>query len=118
YREEPAVWEADFDADGFFWVDCQDRESNVISFVRQNANSSRQVLAILNLSPVSHQNYRIGLPRDGWWREALNSDAEIYGGGNCGNGGGVHAEEVPWHNQPFSGEFLLPSLACLIFQRE
>ncbi len=118
YREEPALWEADFDADGFFWVDCQDRESNVISFVRQNANSSRQVLAILNLSPVSHQNYRIGLPRDGWWREALNSDAKIYGGGNCGNGGRVQAGEVPWHNQPFSGEFVLPCLACLVFQRE
>ena len=118
YREESALWEADFDAHGFFWIDCQDGKASVISFVRQNADCSRQVLAVLNLAPVPHRNYRIGLPRDGWWREALNSDAEVYGGGNCGNGGGIHTEEVPWHNQPFSGEFLLPSLACLIFQRE
>ena len=118
YREEPALWEADFDAHGFFWVDCQNREASVISFVRQSADCSRQVLVVLNLAAMSHRNYRIGLPREGWWREALNSDAKIYGGGNCGNGGGRHAEDIPWHNQPFSCEFLLPPLACLIFQRE
>ena len=118
YRKEPALWEADFDAHGFFWVDCQDVEASVISFVRQNTDCSRQVLAVLNLAPVSHQNYRIGLPRDGWWREALNSDAKIYGGGNSGNSGGIHADGIPWHSQPFSSEFELPPLTCLVFLRE
>ena len=118
YRKEPALWEADFDAHGFFWVDCQDGEASVISFVRQNTDCSRQVLAVLNLAPVSHQNYRIGLPRDGWWREALNSDAKIYGGGNSGNSGGIHADGIPWHSQPFSSEFELPPLTCLVFLRE
>ncbi len=63
-------------------------------------------------------NYRIGLPRGGKWREVLNSDAEIYGGSNQGNLGGVTAQNVPCHSQQHSAEFYLPPLSVMVFQAE
>ena len=115
YRKEPAFWAGDFDEQGFFWVDCADHASCVLSFVRQTPDCSRQALVLLNLTPASHEVYRVGLPQAGSWREVLNSDSEHYGGGNAGNGGGVHSQDVPWHNQPWSADFFLPPLSCSVF---
>ena len=117
YREEPACWQGDYEGSGFFWIDCADHLNSVLSFVRQTPDCSRCILVLLNLTPLSRSSYRIGLPQPGYWREALNSDSEYYGGGNIGNAGGVTAEETPWHNQPWSAEFTLPPLSCSVFVR-
>ena len=117
YLGEPALWEAEFHESNFYWVDCLDHEASVVSFVRQNVEASRQVLAVVNLALEPREGYRIGLPRDGWWCESLNSDAGIYGGTNFGNEGGAEAELIPWHHQPFSAQLQLPPLGCLVFQR-
>ena len=118
YKAEPALWESDYDHDGFYWLDCSDREHSVLSFVRQSPDRKSLLLIVLNLTPVFRNNYRIGLPEPGFWREALNSDSEIYGGGNHGNFGGVHAEEHRMHNQPYSAALVLPPMSMLIFKRE
>jgi 1,4-alpha-glucan branching enzyme len=115
YRAEPALWESDYDHEGFFWVDCSDQESSVLSFMRQNRDQTSRVLVILNLTPVLRTGYRLGLPEGGFWREVLNSDAEIYGGGNQGNLGGVTAQDYQAHHQPFSAEFTLPPLGVIAF---
>ena len=117
YCDEPALWDADYDRQGFYWVDCQDNEAKVISFVRQNSAFSSQMLIVLNLASSPRYNYRIGVPYEGFWHEILNSDSTVYGGNNCGNLGGVTTEKVPWHGQPFSTEFTLPLLSCLVFRR-
>jgi 1,4-alpha-glucan branching enzyme len=116
YRGDPALWEADYDPEGFFWVDCSDHEQSVLSFVRQNRDRSRQLLIVLNLTPVLRTAYRVGLPRAGFWQEVLNSDAEIYGGGNQGNLGGVTAESYQVQNQPFSASFTLPPISVTVFR--
>jgi len=116
YKATPALWAGDFDYDGFFWVDCSDHENSVMSFVRQTNDRSSRVLVIMNLTPVPRHNYRVGLPEGGFWREALNSDSEIYGGSNQGNFGGVHAESYQVHSQPFSAQFSLPPLSIIAFQ--
>ena len=115
YRDEPALWAGDFTEPGFFWVDCADRDNSVLSFVRQTPDCARQALVLLNLAPASWETYRIGLPKPGHWCEVLNSDSAHYGGGDHGNGGGVDAQDLPWHNQPWSAEFALPPLSCLVF---
>ncbi|MBI2928553.1 MAG: 1,4-alpha-glucan branching protein GlgB [Verrucomicrobia bacterium] len=115
YRAEPALWQADYDGAGFSWVDCSDHENSVLSFLRQDQDQRRALLVILNLTPVLRGHYRVGLPRGGYWREALNSDAEIYGGSNQGNLGGVTAEAYQVHNQPFSAGIVLPPLAVCVF---
>jgi 1,4-alpha-glucan branching enzyme len=116
YAASPALWQADYDLAGFYWINCNDRENSVLSFIRQPADGSRPLAVILNLTPVPREKYRVGLPRGGRWAEVLNSDSEIYGGGNLGNLGGVTAEAVPLHNQPCSAEFLLPPLSVIAFQ--
>ena len=118
YRAEPAFWESDYDYEGFFWVDCSDTENSVLSFMRQNKELTSRVLVILNLTPVPRTGYRVGLPEGGFWREVLNSDSEMYGGGNMGNFGGVHAQEQRMHNQPFSASFSLPPLSIVAFKAE
>jgi len=90
----------------------------VLSFVRQTSDGSSQVVVVLNLTPVFRQGYRIGFPRDGFWREVLNSDASVYGGGNQGNLGGVTVEKLPMHNQGWSAPIALPPLAAVAFKRE
>ena len=118
YTNTAALWQADYDHAGFQWIDCNDRENSVLSFLRQTADGSKQLAVILNLTPVPRSNYRIGLPGAGQWREVLNSDAEIYGGGNKGNLGGVTAGSQPCHGQPCSAEFFLPPLSVVAFQAE
>jgi len=118
YQSEPALWRSDYDTEGFFWVDCTDQESSVLSFVRQTKDASRRLLVILNLTPVVRTGYRVGLPSDGFWREVINSDAAIYGGSNQGNLGGVTAEAQKQHGQPCSAVFTLPPMSVIVFRYE
>ena len=118
YRSEPALWQSDYDFEGFFWVDCSDSESSILSFLRRPREGSGEVLVILNLTPIVRYDYRVGLPRDAFWREVLNSDAAVYGGSNVGNLGGVRAEDYRVHNQPFSAPLSLPPLSVIAFRPE
>ena len=115
YRAHPALWEADYDLEGFQWVDCSDTLHSVLSFLRRTKDGRQQMLVILHLTPELRTNYRIGVPTGGYWREVLNSDSAIYGGSNQGNMGGVNAEEIEMHGQPFSAEFTLPPLSASVF---
>ena len=118
YHASPALWQADYDHAGFCWIDCTDTENSVLSFYRQTSDGSDQVVVIMNLTPVPRGNYRIGMPRGGFWREVLNSDAGIYGGSNTGNLGGVHADGPKCHGQPHSAEFFLPPMSVTVFRNE
>ena len=118
YQKSPALWQADYDHAGFHWIDCNDRDNSVLSFLRQTADGKNQTVVILNLTPVPRPKYRIGLPQSGHWKEVMNSDAGIYAGSNAGNGGGVTAQPEPAHGHAFSAEFLLPPLSIIVFQTE
>jgi 1,4-alpha-glucan branching enzyme len=118
YRSEPALFESDYDVEGFFWVDCSDHDNSVLSFVRQNRELTSRLLVVMNLTPVLRSRYRIGLPQGGFWREVLNSDSGIYGGGNLGNLGGVESENYQVHGQPFSAAITLPPLSITVFKPE
>ena len=87
-----------------------------MSFIRQNHDRTSRVLVVMNLTPIPRHHYRVGLPEAGFWEEVLNSDAEIYGGSNLGNLGGVTAEDYQVHAQPFSGQFTLPPLSIIAFR--
>ncbi len=118
YRGHTALYEVDFDAAGFSWVDCTDFQRSVISFLRRGRNLNDQLLFVCNFTPVVRQNYRVGVPQEGFWKEVLNSDAPLYGGSGQGNFGGLDATPLPIHGQPFSLSMTLPPLAVLVFQHE
>ncbi|MEO6495958.1 MAG: 1,4-alpha-glucan branching protein GlgB [Solirubrobacteraceae bacterium] len=113
YRDEPALWQRDSDPGGFYWIEPNDADRSVVAFARQSAEGERVVVCVCNLTPVPREGYRLGLPRSGSWREVINTDAESYGGANTANLGGIEAEGVPWHSQPFSALVTLPPLGVL-----
>jgi 1,4-alpha-glucan branching enzyme len=116
YRTEPALYEFDFGQEGFEWIDFHDSEKSIISFLRKGRNADDMILVVCNFTPVPRHNYRVGVPRCGFWREVLNSDAQIYGGGGYGNFGGVEATPVPSHGQYNSLSLTLPPLGVLFFR--
>jgi 1,4-alpha-glucan branching enzyme len=118
YREAAALHELDFDPAGFEWVDCKDYQRSIISFLRRGRNPNDQLLFVCNFTPVVRQNYRVGVPREGSWKEALNSDAPLYGGSGQGNFGGLSAVPLPIHGRPFSLNMTLPPLGIVVFRPE
>jgi 1,4-alpha-glucan branching enzyme len=118
YRGQRALHELDFDAGGFAWVDCSDVQRSVISFLRRGRSPDDQLLFVCNFTPVFRENYRIGVPQPGFWKEVLNSDASLYGGSGQGNFGGCEAVPLPIHGHPFSLNMTLPPLAVLIYHPE
>jgi 1,4-alpha-glucan branching enzyme len=115
YQSQPALWQSDYDLEGFYWVDASDQDSSILSFVRQTSDRTSLLLVILNLTPTPRYQYRTGVPEPGFWREVFNSDSRIYGGSDVGNLGGVTAEEIKVHGQPFSCSFTLPPLSITAF---
>ena len=118
YRGQPALHQLDFDAAGFAWVDCKDVQRSVVSFLRRGRNPEDQLLFVCNFTPVVRQNYRVGVPREGFWKEVLNSDAPLYGGSGQGNFGGLETVALPIHGQPYSLNMTLPPLGIVVYQPE
>jgi 1,4-alpha-glucan branching enzyme len=117
-RAEPALHRLDAAPEGFRWVVGDDRAQSVFAYLRCGSGGDRPALVVCNLTPVPRRGYRIGVPRGGTWREALNSDAAAYGGSNLGNGGGAQAEPQPMHGFDHSLALVLPPLATLVLLPE
>jgi 1,4-alpha-glucan branching enzyme len=118
YRSTAALYQVDFSAEGFEWIDCSDNEQGVIAFIRRGSNPAEIVVAICNMTPVIPRNYRVGVPLAGCYRERINSDASIYGGSGVGNLGEVYSDEIVAHGRDHSLNLTLPPLATLILSFE
>ena len=116
YRREPALYEVDDSYAGFEWIDLQDAESSIITFLRCARNRDNFLVFACNFTPVPREGYRIGVPRAGHYREFFNTDSELFGGSNKGSGGAVTAEEIPFHGRPASLVVTLPPLAVVAFK--
>ena len=116
YRREPALYEVDDNFAGFEWIDFRDAEASIISFIRFAKNRDDFVVFCCNFTPVPRLSYRIGVPRGGLYREIFNTDAEMFGGSNMGNGGAAMAEDVACHGRPATLVLTLPPLAVVVFK--
>jgi len=117
YRAEPAMHELNCNPAGFEWIDANDSQQSVTAFLRKDGKGA-MVLAICNFTSVARYGYRVGVPKGGFWKELLNSDAPSYWGGGRGNLGGVQAEQIPAHGRPQSLNITLPPLSILFFKPE
>ena len=117
YRSECALFEIDSDSRGFEWIDGNDRQRSVISFLRRAVSPNDELVVVCNFTPVPREGYRIGVSHEGYWQELLNSDATFYGGSGVGNLGGLKTEPEPTHGRSYSLNLTLPPLGCLIFKR-
>lgn len=107
----------DFDVQGFEWIDCNDAEQSIISFIRHGLDNSFAII-VLNFTPVLRENYRIGVPQAGEYTEIFNSDAAYYGGGNKGNGAGLQSDNIAWMARQQSLLITLPPLAGVIIVKK
>ena len=117
HRTEPALYEVDFEWSGFEWIDANDATASVLTFMRRAKNLDDFIIAVCNFTPVTREEYRVGVPHPGFYREILNTDSRFYEGTNVGNAGGVQAEPVPWNDRPYSIRLRLPPLAAMYFKR-
>jgi len=118
YRNEPALYEVEFDGNGFEWIDCDNSDESVLAYIRRGNDPNNFVVVACNFTPVVRYHHRIGVPRGGWYRELFSSDSEYYGGTNVGNHPGITASTIPCHGRPHSLEMTLPPLSISIFKPE
>jgi len=115
YHNSPALYQHEFEWNGFEWVDCHDAEQSVLSYLRKS--DDEYFIVILNYTPMPRENYRIGVPDPGHYKEIFNSDSTYYGGSNMGNGiSALQAENKPWMERPYSLSLTIPPLAAIVLQ--
>ncbi|MFL0288969.1 1,4-alpha-glucan branching protein GlgB [Mycobacterium sp. SMC-21] len=112
YRDNRALWSRDSSPEGYSWIDANDSNNNVLSFLRFGDDGSA-IACVFNFSGSEHSQYRLGLPHAGTWQELLNTDATVYHGAGAGNMGAVEATDEPWHGRPASAVLVLPPLSAL-----
>jgi 1,4-alpha-glucan branching enzyme len=117
YRANPALYQVDFHWPGFEWVDFHDADNSVISFIRRAEDPKDWLLFCCNFTPTPQQGYRFGVPEEGFYREILNTDSELYGGSNMGNGAGVASGPIPMHGRKQSIAITLPPVAVVVFRK-
>jgi 1,4-alpha-glucan branching enzyme len=118
YRSNPALYQVDFHYTGFEWIDFHDWEASIIAFLRRAEDPTDFILFCCNFTPVPRQGYEFGVPEEGFYEEILNTDSEMFGGSNMGNGGCVSSRPVPKHNRPYSIAVTLPPLAVVAFRKQ
>lgn len=117
YTNTPALHQLDFSSEGFAWIDCQDVDQSVISYLRRTRDD-RFIIVVLNFTPVPRAGYRIGVPTGGNYHEIFNSDSTYYGGSDMGNAGCIATTDKPWMGLPDSIIITLPPLAGVVFSLE
>jgi 1,4-alpha-glucan branching enzyme len=118
YRTHPALHTGDCEPWGFRWIVADDRDASVLAYARFDRDGGRPLVVIANFTPISRDGYRIGVPCQGFWREVLNSDAQVYGGSGVGNRGGMHAEPGAFREYEHSLVVTAPPLAVVVFAAE
>lgn len=116
YKNEPALYEVDFENSGFRWVDASDWEQSVVSFIRRGRTTKDTILTVCNFTPMPRYNYRIGVPSSGFWKEILNSDSNGYWGSGHGNMGGAETAPIPIHGMRDSLSLTLPPLGIIVLK--
>ena len=117
YRANPALHQVDFHCSGFEWLDFHDWENSIIGFLRRAEDPKDFLVVCCNFTPVPRQGYAFGVPEEGFYQEILNTDSELFGGSNMGNGGCVSSRPEPQHGRPHSIAVTLPPLAVVVFKK-
>ena len=108
----------DCQAEGFEWIEANDTDRSLFAFVRNAADDGKRMLVVSNFTPAPRTDCRVGVPAPGYYKEAINTDAALYGGSDAGNSGGVWAEPVRYHGREWSVNLTVPPLATLLLEHQ
>ena len=117
YKKEKALHECHFESEGFNWIDFSDAEKSIIAFIRNGKEEDDQILVVCNFTPVSHEDYKIGVPESKRWKEILNTDEERYGGGEFKLNETVKTYKKPWHGYTHQIHLAIPPLGCVYLKK-
>lgn len=115
YKEQPALWKKDDDYEGLEWIQLMKYEENVLTFLRKTENPSETLLAVCNFAADTYENYQVGVPYAGKYKEIFNSDLKKYGGNGVGNPRVKTAKSQEWDERPYSIKMKIPALGILVF---
>lgn len=118
YCDHKALWQVDFDWNGFQWIDCNDNENSIVSFIRKAEDPSDYLVAVCNFTPEIRHGYRIGVPEKGSYIEVFNSDDEAFGGSGVKNEGEIKTEDVKWHDRDQSIVLTIPPMATIYLRHK
>ncbi len=118
YAAQPALYEVDFDSQGFQWIEANDADQSVFTYLRFARDTNDFLVIACNFTPVPRYNYRVGVPEEGFYAELLNSNSSHYDGGNIGNGGGLHSEAIEWHTWGNSLNLTIPPLGIVVLKKQ
>ena len=116
YQAHPALYEMDYDEDGFEWLSSMDADHSIITFMRYSAQKKERLLVVCNFTPVLYENFKVGVPEAGKYKEIFNSDAEVYGGSGHGNPRQKRAKKVAWDGKDYSISIEVPPLGVCVFR--
>jgi 1,4-alpha-glucan branching enzyme len=116
YEQERSLWDADFEPSGFSWIDCTDHDHSIVALMRRGREPDDLTVAVVNFTPVPRRGYRLGVPVRSTYAELLNSDADVYGGGNVGNQGAVDVVDQPSHGHAYSLSLTVPPLGFVLLK--
>ncbi len=116
YKNNPALYEKQFSQEGFEWINYSDHQNSVLAYIRKGNNEKKNIIVVCNMTPVVHQNYRIGLPTKGKLTQIFNSDAAEYGGSGVTNLKSIKIDKEKWNGREFSAEIVLPPLGICVFK--
>ncbi|HZJ37277.1 MAG TPA: 1,4-alpha-glucan branching enzyme, partial [Gillisia sp.] len=116
YKEQPALHEKQFNAEGFEWIAYDDSQNSIISYIRKGIDPKDELIVVCNFTPIPHENYKIGMPRKGKLVELFNSDSEKYSGSGVGNAKSITIKPEPSHHRKFSAKLVLPPLSVVVFK--
>ncbi len=115
YKKHPALYEQQFNASGFEWINYEDNENSVVAYIRKGNNEENPLIIACNFTPVPRNNYRIGLPQEGKLIQIFNSDAKKYGGSGVSNQKEINIDDIEWNYRPYSVEISIPPLGAVVF---
>ena len=118
YKTEPALYEKAFDAEGFEWIDGGNAADSVLIYSRKGKEPKNDLVVILNMTPTPHQNFRVGVPHEGSWKEIFNTDDKIYWGSGMNNPKAIKTDKNSWHGRKHSVLVTLPPLSVIVLKQD
>lgn len=116
YKDNKALWENDYEPEGYEWIDADNCDESIFSFIRHDKKNNESLVFVCNYTPVVRYDFRIGVPKLGEYVEDFNTDNEIYGGSGQVIDDVLLAEEIPYNNQPYSVKIKVPPMAAIVLK--